>query len=302
MTTSQLNTFLTVCRCLSFTEAAASLNLTQSAVSRQISGLESELELRLFDRNNNILHLTPAGEWVRAGFTEVMQSIGTIVSEAQRINSGLQNILRIGHLDDQVISAELGDAIRSLTRGKDVNVTVSRLDPEALYQRLREGTLDMVDIICHSDNPNGGFETLTYQRNHPLYLAMRSELLNELFESEGLPRRITKQWLSQLSRHIPIHLPDPGDIRWPTVRLFTVENFPGATYRDADSIAMMTSIGLCATVVNRDNLIARDPNITLLEMPLSLSVSRCLLWQRDNHNPMVAELVAAIKKQTDKQA
>lgn len=41
----QLKVFLEVARCLSFTEAAESLNLTQPAVSAKIKSLESDLKL-----------------------------------------------------------------------------------------------------------------------------------------------------------------------------------------------------------------------------------------------------------------
>ena len=43
MTTDQMKYFLTVARCLSFTEAAEQLFLSQPALSRQISALEREL-------------------------------------------------------------------------------------------------------------------------------------------------------------------------------------------------------------------------------------------------------------------
>jgi DNA-binding transcriptional LysR family regulator len=46
---------------LNFTKAAAELNITQSALSRSIQALESECQLRLFDRNRNLVAITPAG-------------------------------------------------------------------------------------------------------------------------------------------------------------------------------------------------------------------------------------------------
>jgi DNA-binding transcriptional LysR family regulator len=46
---------------LNFTRAAAALNLTQSALSRSIQALEDECQLRLFDRNRNLVTITAAG-------------------------------------------------------------------------------------------------------------------------------------------------------------------------------------------------------------------------------------------------
>jgi DNA-binding transcriptional LysR family regulator len=48
-------------RHLNFTKAADALNITQSALSRSIQALESECQLRLFDRNRNMVAITANG-------------------------------------------------------------------------------------------------------------------------------------------------------------------------------------------------------------------------------------------------
>jgi DNA-binding transcriptional LysR family regulator len=58
----RLHTFLTVAECKSFTSAGRRLILSQSAVSRQISILEKELQTALFLRTSQGLVLTEAGE------------------------------------------------------------------------------------------------------------------------------------------------------------------------------------------------------------------------------------------------
>jgi LysR family glycine cleavage system transcriptional activator len=56
-----LRIFAVAARHLSFTEAANELNLTQSAVSHRIRGLEDELGVSLFNRLTRRLELTPQG-------------------------------------------------------------------------------------------------------------------------------------------------------------------------------------------------------------------------------------------------
>lgn len=58
---SALCAFEAVARTLSFTHAAEELSLTQSAVSRQIRSLESQLNCVLIVRNTRITALSPAG-------------------------------------------------------------------------------------------------------------------------------------------------------------------------------------------------------------------------------------------------
>lgn len=61
MNTQQLESFMQVAENLSFARAAEVLNVTQSAVSRQINSLEDELGVRLFARSTRTVSLTPAG-------------------------------------------------------------------------------------------------------------------------------------------------------------------------------------------------------------------------------------------------
>ena len=56
-----LRIFAVAARHMSFTEAAIELNLTQSAVSHRIRGLEEELRVALFKRLTRRLELTPQG-------------------------------------------------------------------------------------------------------------------------------------------------------------------------------------------------------------------------------------------------
>ena len=61
MNTQQLETFVEVAENLNFARAAEHLNVTTSAVSRQIRSLEEELDTKLFRRSTKSVRLTPAG-------------------------------------------------------------------------------------------------------------------------------------------------------------------------------------------------------------------------------------------------
>jgi LysR family transcriptional regulator, glycine cleavage system transcriptional activator len=70
-----LRAFEAAARHLSFTNAAAELNVTQTAISHQIRRLEEELGIRLFIRQNRALALTPQARdylpGVRAAFNDL---------------------------------------------------------------------------------------------------------------------------------------------------------------------------------------------------------------------------------------
>lgn len=74
---SLLYAFEAAARAESFTAAAAELNLTQSAVSRQIRALEETLGCRLFLREKQTVRLTAAGEAYANEIREALRHIST---------------------------------------------------------------------------------------------------------------------------------------------------------------------------------------------------------------------------------
>ncbi len=67
MSLTAWRTFVTVCRLGSLSAAAAELGYTQSAVSRQIAGLEREIGAPLVERHARGIRPTAAGEAFRQG-------------------------------------------------------------------------------------------------------------------------------------------------------------------------------------------------------------------------------------------
>jgi len=70
-----LMAFEAAARNSSFTAAAQELNLTQGAISRQVSALESQLNVRLFKRVRNSIQLTEAGKVYAEDVTDALKAI-----------------------------------------------------------------------------------------------------------------------------------------------------------------------------------------------------------------------------------
>lgn len=78
---ADLRSFEVVARRLSFSAAAAELFVTQSAVSRQIKGLETELGTALFNRGTRRVELTAAGEQLRQALLPALDGIDRAVRQ-----------------------------------------------------------------------------------------------------------------------------------------------------------------------------------------------------------------------------
>lgn len=81
-----LRGFEAAARHLSFTKAAAELNVTPAAVSHAIRELELDLKVRLFERSSRVVRLTPAGETLSRAVAEGLGTIGRAVQRLRAVD------------------------------------------------------------------------------------------------------------------------------------------------------------------------------------------------------------------------
>ena len=92
----QLDTFLRVADAGSFNKAAEESYITPTAVIKQINLLESELEVRLFERSRRGLTLTKAGKSLYQDTKYIIQYCRDSVVRAKNFMQDDINVLRIG--------------------------------------------------------------------------------------------------------------------------------------------------------------------------------------------------------------
>lgn len=83
-----LTIFEAAARHSSFTRAAEELNLSQSAVSKQVQSLEAFLGLRLFERIRQRIVLTEAGQLYLTGVREALETLESVTMEALAFQGG----------------------------------------------------------------------------------------------------------------------------------------------------------------------------------------------------------------------
>ncbi len=140
----QLKVFLEVARCLSFTEAADTLNLTQPAVSAKIKCLESDLETPLFRRLGRRIELTQVGEYLLEEGPSLVDLETRLVAEIEEIKQGKFSTLRIGCMPD-VLSNWLPSVLYEYRRAyPDVQTKCIQFDAvEPLYRAIKTGEVDI---------------------------------------------------------------------------------------------------------------------------------------------------------------
>lgn len=92
----RLKVFQSVARNLSFTKAASELFITQPAITRHIKELESEFDVKLFDRIGNKIALTQAGTILLSYVNHILTLHNEVKFEISQLSGNLEGNLRIG--------------------------------------------------------------------------------------------------------------------------------------------------------------------------------------------------------------
>lgn len=139
-----LRYFTTVADTCHFGQAAERLHIAQPALSQAVRQLERELGVVLLHRTTRRVSLTPAGEFLRAEATRLLDSLAATVDGVRQIGSGQHGLVRLGLTGTATFSHLPGvaRAIREHLPEVALTVDTDLLTPDQV-ERLVDGTLDL---------------------------------------------------------------------------------------------------------------------------------------------------------------
>jgi DNA-binding transcriptional LysR family regulator len=141
---AQLLSFLTVAETLSFTGAAARLNLAQPTVSQHVRKLEAACGRILLERDTQTVRLTDNGD-AMAGFARNILAAHQS-AESYFSGSAMRGRIRFGSADDLSLT-RLPDILRRFRRlYPQINLELTVSQSDRLHRRLQAGQLDLVFI------------------------------------------------------------------------------------------------------------------------------------------------------------
>lgn len=169
MTFTQIGYFLEVARCLNVTEAAAHLHMTQPTLSRQITAIESELNMQLFLRGSKSMRLTPGGAVLKTELERLMGDYDQILRKAERASWGMTGVLRIGVLEGHDVSGLLSSAVSYFERRwPNFDLHLQRHTYSKLISLLYEKKLDAVISYDFHLKDHGDISTLSIDEVRPV--------------------------------------------------------------------------------------------------------------------------------------
>lgn len=144
ISTRQLRYFVEIVDSGSFSAAAERLFVAQSALSRQIKELETQLQTPLFERTARQPRLTAAGEAFYPRARNLLSELLKAGEMATQVGHGQLGTLRLSHSSTVPMSGHVLKAISTwLERCPGVSMDIVKLSSEAQLEEIAEGRLEV---------------------------------------------------------------------------------------------------------------------------------------------------------------
>lgn len=142
-TLRQLLAFVTVYKMGSFTKAAEELHLTQSALSGLVKELETNLDLKLFDRTTRQLNLSAAGEYLLPSAMRILHEAASLSDEINSLKNLKHGEVKIA-VTQQLASTQLPRILAQFkTSHPNIDLEIIDCEVEAVQERVRDTTVDI---------------------------------------------------------------------------------------------------------------------------------------------------------------
>ncbi|MFW6092524.1 MAG: LysR family transcriptional regulator [Pseudomonadota bacterium] len=151
MNANDLQAFLAVADCASFSQAAERLHLTQPAVSKRVQALEASLRCRLFDRVGKSIYLTDAGRLLRPRAEALLRAMRDTERELADLDRRVAGELGLA-TSHHVGLHRLAPALRTFTRRyPDVALDIRFEDSEEAHDLVRRAETEIAVVTLNPD-------------------------------------------------------------------------------------------------------------------------------------------------------
>ena len=216
MDIAALKAFIAVAENSSFSLAAEQLFLTQPAISKRVSALENELEIRLFDRIGRGVSLTEAGQALLPRARGILLDLEDSVRALSNLSGKVHGTLRFGtshHIGLHRLPPVLKKFVHNYP---EVRLDIRFMDSEEACLAVEHGELELA-IVTLPPSPANVLQTevvwddplaIVVARDHPLALKRRPSLRDLASHPAILPATgtYTRQIAEAAFKDVDLHL------------------------------------------------------------------------------------------------
>lgn len=284
----QLEYFLAAAKTLNFSKAAASLSISQPALSQQIADLEAELAVPLFHRKGRLMSLSQAGELYSIYAARVFAELDAGRLALDELAGMKRGHLRIGVIQSfvhKMLPTILGEFMSAY---EDIQIQVTEMTAGEIEQGLADGVIDVGIAFAPAILEDTELEPLLEER---LVLAMRSSQPFASRDSVGLAelhqRRLVVFSDNYSTRRLIDHFLAMAD----ATPIITCET---------NSIGVMRGIAANSNVmaIIPEGAVSADSELAVVPLvdPTPIRIS-ALLWSRTSFRTHAARAFSALVRE-----
>lgn len=285
MRIEQLECFVAVCDGGSFTKAAESLHLVQSAVSKSVSNLESELGFKLLKRSTRHVELTEEGEIFLPHARAAVEEVSAARSEVEKLHNARESTLTVGctYLYMFKFIPEMCGAFEAEC-DHAVAVNLIEKEAEATLALVMGGELDasFVPLTDLGLLPSGAQCIQLFRFGEKILVAVGHRLAERGCVSASDLSGETMVWAeSAPSRTISVVRREIEDLGIPMTYKITTHS--ESTYDVLEMVGGIT-----------DAPEFYSPNRSgIVEVPYDsdMRITMCLVWREDDRSPVLGKFV-----------
>lgn len=189
MDLESLRAFVAVAECGSFSLAAQQLHLTQPAVSKRISSLETRLNHPLFDRLGREVTLTEAGEALMPKARAILRDVVETERSIKELSGEIIGSLRVA-TSHHIGLHHLPPILREFASShREVNLQFEFLDSEQAHEKVLRGDVDFA-VVTLAPELEPPLQGEVIWQDSLVFVAAKGHALTELKElsMEGLSK------------------------------------------------------------------------------------------------------------------
>ncbi len=286
MTIRQLEYFISAAHTLSFTKTAQAFYISQSAVTQQMKGLEEELEVKLFLRNNNQIRLTPVGELFVPEATAILSRLSEATQKLHAARDGMTGSLQIGYLQSVEMTQFPGSIQEFSEEYPGIRISLHRDNALALHEDFLAGRYDLIFSIKNEVLDYPGADSVELER-FPFYVVVRP---NHPFARRKIIRQEDLHFEKLILHESFRSIPDSPHVV--TEKYLDEENMKNivTTENEVESILIMVASGLGVAVLPELDLKMKQISVDLVEIPLDTGgyeETLSIFYSQNAKNPMV---------------
>jgi DNA-binding transcriptional LysR family regulator len=260
MDKASLETFIAICETGSFSKAADRLFVTQPAISKRLSSLETQMNCQLIDRIGKKASATASGEILYQHAKKLLLSMTECKTAINNLNKEVQGPLNLGishHIGLHRLPLTLKTFANTYPK---VKLNLAFIESPEAYKKIHQGELEIaMATLGHPDFDNKDEQILSkiiwkdplcfaVSSQHPLAAKNNSETLNisDLLNTTAL-------------------IPKADNATWHIIQKAFGDRTPTHSIEanSLESIRMMTTIGLGFSVLPRSMLNAQLRGLAL---------------------------------------